>query len=93
MDIIDKIVEHIGKPQEETKSKAPDGLCPVCWGIQEYDWKIRLLVKDKQIEINNHQSKDMIIREFVKEHIDGIHLQQGDIIPCPSCSNKNQTDK
>ncbi len=89
MNIIDKIVEHVNKPQEETTNTAPDGLCPVCWGIQEYDGKIRVLVKDKQIEINNHQAKDMILRAFVKKHIDGIRLQEGEVQSCPSCASQN----
>jgi len=86
MNIIEKIIEHLNKPQEETKNTAPEGLCSVCWGFQEYDQKIRVLVNDRQIEISNHQTNDMILRAFVKEHISGIHLQEGEVHTCPSCS-------
>ena len=91
MDIIEKIIEHVNKPVEETENTAPEGLCPVCWGNQEYDGKIRVLVKDNQIDINNHQEKDMILRAFVKEHIAGIHLQEGEIHSCPSCADENES--
>ncbi|MDN3688585.1 hypothetical protein [Cyclobacterium jeungdonense] len=39
MNIIDKLIDHVNKPKEETENTAPEGLCPVCWGIQEYDGK------------------------------------------------------
>jgi len=91
MDIINKLAEHISKSQEESKNTTPEGLCPLCWGTQEYDGKIRILVKDSQIEINNHLEKDMILRAFVKEHIDGIKLQGGEIHSCPTCSGENQS--
>ncbi|NHE56497.1 hypothetical protein G9Q97_06690 [Cyclobacterium sp. GBPx2] len=86
--MIDKLIEHINKPEVETKNKAPEGLCPVCWGIQEYDGKVRVLVKDRQIEINNQQKKDMRLKAFVKEHIEGIRLQEGEVLTCPNCSER-----
>ncbi|WP_158857277.1 hypothetical protein [Lunatibacter salilacus] len=89
MNISEKLLAHLVKPQEETKNTAPEGLCSVCWGTQEYDGKIRILIKDKQIEINNRQEKDMIIKAFVKEHIDGIRLQAGEVKSCPTCSGEN----
>ncbi len=88
MNIIEKIIEHVNKPQEVTKHTAADGICPVCWGFQEYDQKIRVLINDRQIEINNHQTKDMILRAFVTKHINGIHLQEGAIHTCPSCTHE-----
>lgn len=38
-------------PEEETKYEAPEGVCALCWGFQEYDGKIRQLFKDKQIDV------------------------------------------
>ncbi len=91
MDIINKIIDHVNEPETETTYAAPEGLCPICWGIQEYDGKIRILVKDNQIDINNHQTKDMILKAFVKEHIDGIKLQEKEIQSCPTCSGKDSS--
>jgi hypothetical protein len=64
MNIIDILIEHVKRPKEETKNTGPEGLCPVCWGIQEYDGRIRILLKDRQIEINNQQAKDMILKNW-----------------------------
>lgn len=77
MDIVENIVNFFKSPPEETKGKAPKGMCPVCWGYQEYDGKIREMYKDKQIDVNNHEAIYMWIEEFVKEHLDGMELKKG----------------
>lgn len=85
MDIIKNILEFLGKPKHETEGKSPDGLCPICWGHQEYDHKIRTLYEDKQVDVNNHADSYMLIQSFVKENIDRIKLREGEIQECPTC--------
>ena len=80
MDIIKAILRFIQKPETETAHKAPEGTCPVCWGQQQYDGKIRTILKDKQIDVNNHKDSYMIIEEFVKVNIDGIKLKEGEYL-------------
>ena len=87
-DIYDKIIEFIQKPEDETKDKAPEGLCAVCWGYQEYDKKIKTIFEDRQIDVNNHSYKYMGIQKFLKNEIEGIKLKEGEIHDCPTCSNK-----
>ncbi len=86
MDIVKKIVEFFKKPEVETKNETPEGVCSLCWGIQEYDGKIRELYKDKQIDVNNHKDSYMLIQGFVKEHVDGYHIKDGVVHVCPNCS-------
>ncbi|ELR70229.1 hypothetical protein C900_03914 [Fulvivirga imtechensis AK7] len=69
----------------ENKKKAKPKLCPVCWGYQEYDRKIRIRIKDKQVDVNNHLGYHTRIRKFLVRHVDGIHLQQGTLQNCPTC--------
>ena len=76
MDIVENIVNFFKSPPDETKGKAPEGMCPVCWGFQEYDGMIREMVKDKRIDVNNHEANYMFIEEFVKEHFDGMELKK-----------------
>lgn len=91
MDLIDHVVKFLKKPKKETAGKAPEGLCPVCWGYQEYDHKIRKLYKDKQVDVNNHSARYMRIQKFLKENIEGIKLKKGEIASCPTCGNKHET--
>jgi len=86
MDIIKNIVEFFKKPKEETVNQSPEKVCNLCWGIQEYDGKIRQLYKDKQVDVNNHKDSYMLVQGFVKKHIDGYHLKDGVVHVCPNCS-------
>lgn len=90
MDIIKAILTHIQKP--ETPETAPQGLCPVCWGYQQYDGKIRMILKDRQIDVDNHKDSYMIIEEFVKANIDGIKLKEDEIRNCPTCGFENKEE-
>lgn len=84
MDIIDNIIEYLKNEDNQTAS-APGGTCPNCWGYQQYDGKIRALLKDRQIDINNHKDSYMVIQEFLKQNIDGLELKDGDVTDCPQC--------
>lgn len=83
--IVEKIVSFFSKPEAETKSVAPDGICDLCWGYQNYDGKIRELYRDKQIDVNNKKDSYMLIQKFVKDHVDGYQLKEGEIHVCPDC--------
>ncbi|MGO3183220.1 MAG: hypothetical protein ACTIJ9_10340 [Aequorivita sp.] len=85
MDIVKTIVEFFKKPEEETANSAPEGVCSLCWGYQEYDGKIRELYKDKQVDVNNHKDSYMLIQGFVKEHVDGYQVKDGLVHVCPNC--------
>ncbi len=87
--MIDKLISFFKKPAEETKNDIPEGVCPNCWGQQEYDHKIRKAYQDKQIDINNHEANHAFIKDFVVNQIDGIHLRKGDnSFDCPNCKVK-----
>lgn len=88
MDFFEYLLDYFNKPKEETENLAPEGVCPACWGHQEYDHKIRKLFEDKQIDVNNNKIKYTFIREFVKEHVDGIRLVKGEVETCPACGYK-----
>lgn len=86
MDLIENIVRFFQKPAKEVENLSPEGTCPVCWGYQQYDAQIRQLFKDKQIDVNNHKDSYMLVKNFMVEHIDGIHLKEGRIDSCPTCN-------
>jgi hypothetical protein len=69
MDIIENIIQYFKNSDDKSENSAPEGTCPVCWGYQQYDGKIIDLLKDKQIDINNHQDSYMLIEVFMKHRI------------------------
>ena len=87
--LIENLINFFKKPKNETEGKCPDGVCPNCWGNQEYDTTIRELYADKQIDVNNHQANHAFIKKFVVDRLDGIHLIKGDKShECPTCHEK-----
>ncbi len=66
-----------------------EGLCPNCWGSQEYGGRFLQAVKDKQIDINNGNAANAFIQNFVKTYLQPIKLQNHDIYDqCPVCKVK-----
>lgn len=90
MDLLEKLAKFFESSKEETKNKTPEGVCPVCWGYQEYDKKIRTLFYDRQIDINNHKDNYSFMQDFVKENIDGIKLKEGETSTCPKCGHQEK---
>lgn len=90
MDIIDNIIHYFKSDKDSKEKSSPEGTCPVCWGYQQYDGKIRTLLKDKQIDINNHKDSYMLIQNFMKHNVDEIKLKDGIIEECPNCSNEKE---
>ena len=87
--LLEKLSEFLSRPEEERKGQTPEGLCPNCWGTQEYDNTIREMYKDKQIDVNNKEAHHAFTKEFVVTHIDGIHLKKGEnSLECPTCHAK-----
>ncbi|MGF1556152.1 hypothetical protein [Paucihalobacter sp.] len=89
MDIIDNIINYLKDENKQKAEPSPGDTCPNCWGHQQYDGKIRQLLKDRQIDINNHKDSYMVIQAFLKENIDGFKLKEGDVQECPTCVRKN----
>ena len=92
MNLIENIVQFLRKPEQETQGNSPEGTCPVCWGYQAYDTKIRKLLKDKQIDVNNHKDSYMKVQKFMVKYVDGIRLKQGRVEECPTCSKQHKED-
>lgn len=93
MDIAKKIVTFFEKPEDERVDKSPEGVCPLCWGQQEYDGKVRELIEDKQVDVNNRKDAYMRIQKFVKENIDGYQTKDGVVHVCPDCTELKEEGK
>lgn len=92
--MIDKLIGFFKRPVEETSEKIPEGLCPNCWGSQEYDRQIRELYVDKQIDVNNHEANYSFIQDFVVNKVSGITLSKGgNSFECPTCKTTYQDNQ
>ncbi len=83
MSLLDNIIKYIKGGYQE---KAPEGVCAICWGHQEYDNQIREIVKDQQIDVSGGREKYNFIQDFVVNHVDGIKLKNTiNGLECPKC--------
>lgn len=84
--MIETLIHFFKQPKEKTKGKTPEGLCPNCWGHQEFDNKIRDMYGDKQIDVNNYKANHSFIQKFVVNNLQGIKLVRGNnSFECSTC--------
>lgn len=87
--MIETLLNFFKKSTKDTEGTTPEGLCPNCWGTQQYDNQIRELYKDTQIDVNNHAANHAFIQDFVVKHLKGIQLKKGkNSLDCPTCHVK-----
>ena len=81
-----KSLKNMFKKRPDEFDQVPEGVCPNCWGEQEYGNVVREKYKDLQIEVNNRSSKHAFIQDFVVTHLKGIQLKsQINGQECPTC--------
>lgn len=69
------------------------GVCPNCWGKQEYDDKYVEYLKDQTISnVNqNKQHLKSFVQQYIETGITGIQLKrEGDYLTCPKCNTKHK---
>jgi len=80
--LIDRLSAFFSRP--DAGGDVPEGVCPNCWGQQEYDGQIRQVIRDRQVDVSNDEARHAFIKDFVVTHIDGITLKNN---ACPACGS------
>ena len=84
MDLLTAISNFL-KNKEKT-IEVPDGLCPNCWGQQEYEGKFLVALRTEKIDLNNISAKKGWIQAYVTRHFEGIRLKEtSGHLQCPAC--------
>lgn len=52
----------------------PEGVCPNCWGRQEYGNKMYQALEDEGIDLNNAEARLGWIEAYAVKHFDGIKV-------------------
>ena len=69
---------------EKKTIEAPEGVCPNCWGRQEYQGKMLEAVRHEHIDLNNVNEKKGWIQAYATQNFEGI-TADGQPKECPSC--------
>ncbi|MEN8798521.1 MAG: hypothetical protein ABF293_04690 [Flavobacteriaceae bacterium] len=86
MDLIKSLVNYLKSNKEVNKEESPEGLCPNCWGRQEYGGNFYEAVKNHGLDVNTKQPEIGWIKDYAEKHLKGIRLEtKNDSVACPSC--------
>lgn len=89
--ITDKLKAYFKKKALHTDTpSAPEGVCPNCWGKQEWEGEFYTMVKAKNLSPETDPYNNFI-KEFVTKHIQGILLKE-DTYTCTTCQMSYKPD-
>ena len=74
------------KNASDINNDTPDGLCPNCWGRNEYGGKFFEAVKTHHIDVNSKDDSIGWIQEYANKHLSAIELKrEDDNLICQKC--------
>ena len=71
---------------ENTGLAAPKGMCPICWGIDEWDGHYYEVIKDKHKK-NGNEIYESFISKIVDKHVISTHKHNNKYI-CTTCKKE-----
>ncbi|MDX6748040.1 hypothetical protein SHK09_14680 [Polaribacter sp. PL03] len=84
MNIIESIKTYFtAKVEGNTSKKAPVGICPNCWGKQEWEGDFYKQNKGNKL-VSNDQTYNNFINKIVESNISGIVIN-ADTYQCETC--------
>lgn len=83
-----KIFENIKQwfATQNKKEKPPEGICPNCWGRQEYGTEFYKAVKNNMANVNEVDAQKGWIQEYADKHLSGIAVNKSEgSVVCEHC--------
>ena len=93
MDIVKSLLNYLRKKNTPQEPPAPEGLCPNCWGRQEYGGHFYERIKQENLDVTSKESNVGWINAYANKHLPGIVLQRtgnGEELICPKCKTSYQ---
>lgn len=81
--MFDKILDFFKGEKKAEALEAPEGVCPNCWGRQEYSGKFYEAMKNEGVDANNASEKKGWIQDYTDKHLAGIKLDENAV--CSKC--------
>lgn len=87
------LLEFLKKKQPPIENETPEGICPNCWGRQEYGGKFYEAVKNYNADVNEKNPNIGWVEDYANKHIKGIMLhEENEKLVCPKCKISYRTD-
>ncbi|MFK8058179.1 MAG: hypothetical protein AB8F78_18780 [Saprospiraceae bacterium] len=75
MSLFNNVLDFFKNNTNQQANAVPEGVCPNCWGSQEYGKLVRDIQKDVQVEVNRGTENYAFVQAFVTKHVKGIELK------------------
>ena len=86
MTIAKSLLNYLKKNKVLSPSDTPEGLCPNCWGRQEYGGDFYDAVKNHGLDVNTKQPEVGWITDYAEKHLKGIRIEfTNDEGACQQC--------
>ena len=86
MNIAESILKYLKLSEDKRKSEAPEGICPNCWGREEYGGHFFERLKNHSLDINRDEPEIGWITDYAEKHLKGIKLNNVDgALVCAKC--------
>ena len=86
MNIVKSLVEYLKSDRRSEKQQTPEGLCPNCWGRQEYGGNFYDAVQNHGLDVNTKDPQVGWVKEYAEKHLKGIMLRGDDeTAACQAC--------
>ncbi|MGI9550552.1 MAG: hypothetical protein ACR2MT_05090 [Aurantibacter sp.] len=84
--IFESLLNYLKKKPSPGDGTTPEGLCPNCWGQQEYGGKFFEAVKNYDVDINAKDPHVGWVAEYANKYLTRIALKEhDDKLVCQSC--------
>lgn len=83
MNIVQNLKKYFSAKTVSNNNNTPEGICPNCWGKQEWDGEFFRLNKGNKL-IGNDQTYSNFIQKIVESNIEGIAIKE-DSYTCETC--------
>ncbi len=85
--LIDNIKSYFAKKESNDQTEnAPIGMCPICWGHNEWDGQYYEVIKDKH-SIPGKDIYESFISKIADEHVNTSHQHEDKYI-CTTCDKE-----
>ena len=94
MNLVESLISFLKGKGTQEEGMAPEGVCPNCWGREEYGGQFYERIKQENLDVNSKDSNVGWINAYANKHLLGITLKRagnGEELICGKCKTSYQS--